>query len=278
MRKFLFVPLAVMCMLTFCSTPQKNNNSNTDDLFRKLAIQLSAADVKMKSKTIAIYGFQIIGRGDDTYTRYATEKLTHELVSIGKLSVIERSRIDEVLSEQQFTMSGAVDSAKAAKIGKILSVEGVVIGTITIRNNEVEYIARIVQSENAMILSSANERVKTAAAYADTGDSVKPEQKNSDDVPAENKQSGTVTLDKTFFSSSEPVVIRYSGLPGNQYDWITLVAASNSDSTYGEWFYTQGQKEGTHTFAAQYPGDYEVRMYLDWPAGGYIVQIGRAHV
>jgi len=276
MGKINVLPLLLLSSLLFCSSAQKSSSMSEDDLFRNLAVKLSSADSKMKAKTVAIYGFQIIGRGDDTYTQYATEKLTHELVSIGRLSVIERSRIDEVLNEQQFSMSGAVDSAKAAKIGKILAVEGVVIGTITIKNGEAEYIARIVQSENAMILSSANERQSIAVAPAEKEKPQKNKPVRTADVqipqPDESSTSVVININKTVFSSSEPVSIKYSGLPGNQYDWITLVSAENGDSSYGEWFYTKGEKEGTYTFNAQYPGNYEVRVYYNWPKGGYVVQ------
>jgi curli biogenesis system outer membrane secretion channel CsgG len=53
------------------------------------------------------------------------------LVESGRYTVIERSRIDAVLREQNLGASGRVDAATAAQIGQILGVDVVIIGSIT---------------------------------------------------------------------------------------------------------------------------------------------------
>jgi hypothetical protein len=52
-------------------------------------------------------------------------------VKTGEFAVIERQQIDAVLSEQKLGMSGAVDAATAAKIGKLLGAQAMVVGSIT---------------------------------------------------------------------------------------------------------------------------------------------------
>ncbi len=54
-----------------------------------------------------------------------------QLVKTQKFTVIERKRIDEVLAEQGRGASGAVDATTAAKIGRILGVELILVGDIT---------------------------------------------------------------------------------------------------------------------------------------------------
>lgn len=275
MKKTPFVLFSAILIFSMCSSAKKNESSRKDNVFRKLAVKLSAADSRMKTKTAAVYGFSMIGRGGDSYTRYATEKLTHELVDIGRLNIIERSRIDEVLKEQQFSSTGLVDAATAARIGKILSVEAVIIGTITITNNEVEYIARIIQSENAMIIASANERYTAETiARIDTSGNSKDNSGGSVKIidKVDNAVSTVEVVIKNVYLRSERITINYSGMPGSAYDWITLVAANQPDNTYNEWFYTNGQTSGSYTFNPVGPGKYEVRIYYDWPHGGYIVQ------
>jgi hypothetical protein len=51
-----------------------------------------------------------------------------------------------------------------------------------------------------------------------------------------------------------------------------VVQATASGSTKGEWFYTGGMKSGSYTFGGLQPGRYEVRVYFDWPDGGYKVK------
>lgn len=56
--------------------------------------------------------------------------LVTKLVQDGTYSVIERKQIDKVLAEQNFGLSGRVDEATAAKIGRILGVDLLILGSI----------------------------------------------------------------------------------------------------------------------------------------------------
>ena len=59
------------------------------------------------------------------------DALTVALVRSGRLRLVERDRVDALLSEARFDLSGAVDSARAAQIGKQLGAAAVVLGSIT---------------------------------------------------------------------------------------------------------------------------------------------------
>jgi curli biogenesis system outer membrane secretion channel CsgG len=54
-----------------------------------------------------------------------------DLVKDGTYSVIERQALDSVLAEQNFSNSDRADSSSAAKIGKVLGVDAIVVGAIT---------------------------------------------------------------------------------------------------------------------------------------------------
>jgi hypothetical protein len=184
--------------------------------------------------------------------------------------VIERSRIDQILKEQSLSMTGAVDAGTAAKIGKILSVDAVIIGTIHITEKDVEFIARVIQSEKGIILASANEKLVTETGPGDDNSDI--DQTDNNTIDDQHYSTAIIKPNKTIFNRYEQVTINYSGLPGNQKDWITLSRASEPDTSYGDWFYTYGQKSGTYAFKVTEPGDYEVRVYYDWPNGGYVVR------
>ena len=59
------------------------------------------------------------------------DMVVNELVNDGTLSVIERKKMDLVLAEQNFSNSNRADASSAAKIGKLLGVNGMVVGSIT---------------------------------------------------------------------------------------------------------------------------------------------------
>jgi curli biogenesis system outer membrane secretion channel CsgG len=53
------------------------------------------------------------------------------LVKDGTFSVIERKKLDSILQEQNFSNSDRANPTSAAKIGKVLGVNAIVVGTIT---------------------------------------------------------------------------------------------------------------------------------------------------
>jgi curli biogenesis system outer membrane secretion channel CsgG len=63
--------------------------------------------------------------------RAASDNLTAKLVQSGQFRVIERQQLDLVLQEQNLADSGRIDPSTAARIGKILGVQLIVIGSVT---------------------------------------------------------------------------------------------------------------------------------------------------
>jgi len=72
---------------------------------------------------IAVAGFS--GSGGDA----AADILAQDLLARGA-DVVERQRLDAVLREQQLASSGALDSGTIKKIGKILGVDAIFVGTV----------------------------------------------------------------------------------------------------------------------------------------------------
>lgn len=54
-----------------------------------------------------------------------------DLVNDGTYSVVERQMLDAILKEQNLSVSDRADPATACKIGKLLSVDAIVVGTVT---------------------------------------------------------------------------------------------------------------------------------------------------
>jgi curli biogenesis system outer membrane secretion channel CsgG len=73
----------------------------------------------------AVFGQNVdIGKG-------IADLLVDRLVRDGTYSVIERKALQKLLAEQNFSNSDRADSNSAAKIGKMLGVDAIIIGSIT---------------------------------------------------------------------------------------------------------------------------------------------------
>ncbi len=277
MKKTAFCLLLALVILPSCISGLSRHGSGNDAPFREMAAKLSEAETKLPNKIIAVYGFEVTGGANAAYSKYATVKLIHEIVSLGKVTVVEGSRTDQVLKEQGLPFPGTIDANMAARIGRMLSVDAVVVGTIHAQGNEVELIARMIQSDKAVILSSVSEWVHAGAFMSDTVEIPETPTKTvtADNDAADRISDGAnarITPGRREYTGSEPVRITFSGLPGNRNDWITLVKATEPDNTNGQWFYTYGERSGSHTFNPTEPGNYEIRLYFNWPSGGYNVQ------
>ncbi len=84
----------------------------------------------VRTSTAALFGSDIdVGKG-------IADLLVKNLVQDGTYSVIERKALDKILAEQNFSNSDRANPASAAKMGKLLGVDAIIVGSITQFGNE----------------------------------------------------------------------------------------------------------------------------------------------
>jgi curli biogenesis system outer membrane secretion channel CsgG len=72
----------------------------------------------------AIFGTnQDVGKG-------VADLIVEKMVNAGAYSVVERKALDKILSEQNFSNSDRVDATTAAKLGRLLGADAIVLGSI----------------------------------------------------------------------------------------------------------------------------------------------------
>ena len=84
----------------------------------------------VQTSTAALFGTNVdVGKG-------ISDLLVTDLVKDGTYSVIERKALDKILTEQNFSNSDRANATSAAKIGKLLGVDAIIVGSITQFGNE----------------------------------------------------------------------------------------------------------------------------------------------
>ena len=82
------------------------------------------------SSVAAVFGQDVdVGKG-------ISDLLVKYLVKDGSYSVIERKAMDKILAEQNFSNSDRANPNSAAKIGKLLGVDAIIVGSITQFGND----------------------------------------------------------------------------------------------------------------------------------------------
>jgi curli biogenesis system outer membrane secretion channel CsgG len=174
-----------------CSVPLLVGLYQTATFALPIASEVQIAQSQPQSRLrIAVLDFDYAGTGDNYWwygnqnaAQGVSDLLTNKLVQSGKYTLIERSRIAEVLQEQNLAAAGRIDPSTAAQVGRLLGADAVVIGSVTrfnldekggsvsifgiggsnrTRTAEVELTARIVNTTTGEIISVAQGSGTTA--------------------------------------------------------------------------------------------------------------------
>ncbi|MBZ5561568.1 MAG: CsgG/HfaB family protein [Acidobacteriia bacterium] len=114
MRKNLVAGLLVILMATPAFAAGK----------KRVAVLNFDYGTVMSSVQAIFGGNQDVGKG-------ISDMLVEQLVNGGAYSVIERKAIDKIVAEQNFSNSDRADANTAAKIGRLLGVDAIIMGSIT---------------------------------------------------------------------------------------------------------------------------------------------------
>lgn len=136
------VLLSLLIIATFCVTPATlptamaqsaavTTTPNTPPTGRKKRVAVFDFDyATVATNSAALFGTNIdVGKG-------ITDLLVRHLVQDGTYSVIERQAMAKILAEQNFSNSDRADQNSAAKIGRLLGVDAIIVGSITQFGND----------------------------------------------------------------------------------------------------------------------------------------------
>ncbi|MCP3873999.1 MAG: hypothetical protein GY699_12685 [Desulfobacteraceae bacterium] len=91
-------------------------------------------------------------------------------------------------------------------------------------------------------------------------------------LPAEPVTAISLIPEKLNFMPGQKITVKFTGLPANGQDWLALSDVTHKSDEYYDMVMLQGKPEsGSHSFKGLPKGNYEIRVYTDWPNGGYQV-------
>ncbi len=103
--------------------------------------------------SIAVLPFENKG-GDPGLSGMVQDKMITSLYSLKRFKILERTQIDKVLGEQKLGLTGAIDQNKAVKVGKLIGVDAILIGSITSGERGTGMDARLIDTENGTIITA----------------------------------------------------------------------------------------------------------------------------
>ena len=128
--------------------------------YRYVAKNLVGTAVKQSKQRIAVMALSSETGKKTRSSAIITERLTSEIASAPGVDVIERSRLDQVLNEQNIQSQGSIDPLTVKKIGNILGADALVTGSVIELNDQtVEVNARLVDTQNGKILKTVSKKI-----------------------------------------------------------------------------------------------------------------------
>ncbi len=85
-----------------------------------------------------------------------TERLALELFRTGRFTVLERGKMDEILTEQDFQLTGCVTEECLVEVGQLLGVEQMMAGSVSRIGETYSVILRLISAETGAIVEVAS--------------------------------------------------------------------------------------------------------------------------
>jgi hypothetical protein len=120
-------------------------------LFQEVFLDLQAVG----QANIAVSGFSQKGGQESALITLLNEKAATDLAGLEPLKVLERSKLQAVLEEQELAVSDLVDTENAIQVGRIVAADLLLTGTVIEMAQSVVIFSRMIDVESGEIESSA---------------------------------------------------------------------------------------------------------------------------
>jgi TolB-like protein len=137
--------------------------------YKQMAREFSQVADRLTNPKIAVLPFSYIDKRISNGGDIISERLTTQMVKMGKFKVIEREFLQNVLKELHLEATGVVDVATTKELGKVLGVDAILTGSLIDNGDRaVEANARIIKTDTAEVIATSS--VKITRDWSEVGD------------------------------------------------------------------------------------------------------------
>lgn len=151
--------LLVVVVLALCPAVPAAGNPVSEaamDLTRQIAENYEGAEARPK---VAVLELSYLDGSIDNVGRLLAEELITDLFVSGKFAIVERSRLNAILKEQQLAKEGLVTQEALKSLGNLLGARAVVTGTLTEDGGTLKVSARVISTETGVLTAVARTEI-----------------------------------------------------------------------------------------------------------------------
>ncbi len=129
---------------------ETNKNDKMDQVIAKAVGNLQTESLSISN--FAVWRIRSQSAGLDVDLLRA--KLITELVSLKTVHVINRERLEELLHEQELSLSGIINEKNAVEIGSLIGIDAFVDGYAAFNKNQLSLTLHLIETKTGKILWS----------------------------------------------------------------------------------------------------------------------------
>ncbi|MCK5569950.1 MAG: hypothetical protein KAJ15_09550, partial [Spirochaetes bacterium] len=133
------------------SVRERPLEGHLENLFREMTLDLGSK----KRGTISISGFTTRDGKPSGLVTLLNEMALMEIAKLDTLTVIERDKLDMILDEQKLAINDLMDTSNAIEIGKLLTANYILTGSVVEMPGSVMIFGRVINVETAEVESVA---------------------------------------------------------------------------------------------------------------------------
>jgi tetratricopeptide (TPR) repeat protein len=136
-------------------SPLPVTESTVNEKIDQLVAQLTQETPLFPDKMFAVAEFTDASDKKTALTGYLTDLLIDRLSKSGKIHLVERSRLDTVMNELDFSMTGYIEERSEKLLGRLIGADGIVTGKVIDLGDTLDVKVRLIQTETGKIIATA---------------------------------------------------------------------------------------------------------------------------
>jgi TolB-like protein len=137
-------------------------SSGLNEAIEAISRSVSSAEV-LKGKNVGIGEFTNLNGEVSHLGKKIADDVEFSLVKFAPdkgFQVVDRKNFTQIAKEWELQLSGVVDESTTKKVGNLLGLDVLIVGTISEAGKDIDVRAKVIDTENARILSGADVKIK----------------------------------------------------------------------------------------------------------------------
>lgn len=156
----LLIPLAILLGCAHAPSNPASTEPLLNEKIDRFVSELTRDGLILEGKRFAFADLTDSSGQKTQLTSYLEERIIERLAKTNKIHLVERGRLEALMSELKFNASGYIEDRYEKAVGRMLGADGLITGTLTDLGETYDLIVRLIKTETGEIMSVAQIEIR----------------------------------------------------------------------------------------------------------------------